>query len=482
MQVLIRIGAEVTLKSARVRARFQRQLKKNIAAALHGVEYQLSDEWSRFFLELEDKQALARLNHVAGIASYSLIDTSCAPEVEVIVAQARDFYRPRVANKSFAVRAKRRFAHKFSSAQVTSAVGAALLPYAARVDLSHPDITINVEIRAQRALFFTSTVTTQGGLPVGTGGRVVSLISGGFDSAVASFLMYNRGLSLDFVFCNLTAGRAHERSVLRVIEALCQNCGYGDMPRVFCVDFTAVLADLRQKVAPRYQQVLLKRLFYRSAALIAQQRQAQAIVTGEALGQVSSQTLSNLAAITPATALPILRPLLGYNKEQIIALAEKINTRAHSARVREYCQLNNARPATAMSGERAAAEEQRLDLQLLEAATLQARVVSVAHIATLTAASTYLQRADIPPAAVVIDCRPKQVYEHWHYPAAQHRDFNQLLTTCHELPAAPTYVVYCEAGLLSTAIAERMQERGYDAYSLTGGDKQARQLAAAALH
>ena len=481
MQVLIRIGAEVTLKSARVRARFQQKLKKNIAAALRGVEYRLSDEWSRFFLELEDERGLERLKHVAGIASYSPIDTSCAPDAEVIVAQARDFYRTKLAHKSFAVRAKRRFAHKFSSAQVTCAVGTALLPYAARVDLSNPDITINIEIRARRALFFTRTVTARGGLPLGTGGHAVSLISGGFDSAVASFLMYNRGLSLDFVFCNLHGGRAHELSVLRVVEALCKNCGYGDTPRVFCLDFTAVLADLRQKIVPRYQQVLLKRLFYRSATLVAQRCKAQAIVTGEALGQVSSQTLSNLAAITSATALPVLRPLLGCNKEQIIALAEKINTRALSARVREYCQLNNARPATAMSDERAVAEEQRLDLQLLEAVTLQARVVPVAHIATLTTTRAHLQRADIPPAAVVIDCRAKQAYECWHYPSALHHDFNRLLTTCQALPAEPTYVVYCEVGLLSTAIAERMQALGYDAYSLAGGGKQARQLAAATL-
>ena len=395
------------------------------------------------------------------------------------MAQARDFYRTQLAGKSFAVRAKRRFAHAFSSAQVSCDVGTALLPYAKRVDLSNPDITINIEIREQRALFFTRTSAGQGGLPIGTGGRAISLISGGFDSAVASFLMYNRGLNLDFVFCNLHGGQAHALSVLRVVEALCKNCGFGDTPRVYCLDFTAVLADLRDKIAPRYQQVLLKCLFYRSAARIAQLRKAQAIVTGEAIGQVSSQTLSNLTAIEQASSLPVLRPLLGYNKEQIIALAEAINTRQHSAHVREYCQLNNARPATAMSRERVAAEEQQLDLHLLEQAIAQAQVVPVANIASLTADSTHLQRADIPAAAVVIDCRHKHDYEHWHYPAAQHHDFHQLLASCHQLPAEPTYVVYCDAGLLSATIAERMQALGYDAYSLTGGGKQARQLATA---
>ncbi len=479
MLVLIRIGAEVTLKSTRVRARFQQKLKRNIAAALRGTAYQLRDEWSRFFLELDDEQALAPLQNVAGIASYSPIDTSCAPVATTIVAHACAFYRTRVVGHSFAIRAKRRSAHAFSSAQISREVGTALLPYAARVDLNNPDITVNIEIRERCALFFTRTVTAQSGLPIGTGGRAISLISGGFDSAVASFLMYNRGLSLDFVFCNLHGGKAHELSVLRVVAALCQNCGYGDLPRVFCLDFTAVLADLRHKIAPRYQQVLLKRLFYRSAAHVATHRQAQAIVTGEVLGQVSSQTLSNLAAIDPACSLPVLRPLLGYHKEQIIALATKINTRAHSAHVREYCQLNQARPATAMSGERAAAEEQKLDLQLLREAAAQAHIVPVHRVAALHATSTHLRRADIPSTAVVIDCRSKRDYERWHYPAARHHEFNQLLLSCRTLPAEPTYIVYCEAGLLSVAVAERMQEFGYDAYSLAGGDRQARLLATA---
>lgn len=480
MLVLVRLGAEITLKSTRVRARFQQRLKKNIEIALRGRAYRLHDEWSRFFLELDDARHLAVLDRIAGVGSYSVIDTLCAPELNTIVAHASNFYRARVVDKSFAVRAKRRFRHNFTSAQVEHAVGAALLPHAARVDLSNPDITLHIEIRAQRALFFTSTVPAQGGLPIGTGGRAVTLISGGFDSAVAAFLMYNRGLNLDFVFCNLHGGRAHELSVLRVVETLWKNCGYGDKPTVFCVDFTAVLANLRQQIAPRYQQVILKRLFYRAATLIAERGKAQAIVTGEAIGQVSSQTLSNLAALEEASPLPLLRPLLGYNKDQILALARKIKTSERSAHVREYCQLNHARPVTAMRRARAAAEEQRLDLQLLAQATAHARRIPVAHISSLATVSTHLQRTDIPATAVVIDCRTQHAYEHWHYPAALHREFYQLLATCHQLPAAPTYILYCEAGLQSTAIAERMQELGYDAYSLAGGGEHARNLATSA--
>ena len=153
---------------------------------------------------------LKTLSRISGLDSFSVIDTVCVPDMQAVVETGFGFYRERLADKSFAVRAKRRYKHEFTSKQVEVVLGERLLPYALQVDLTCPDVVINVEIREQQALFFTSSTKGIGGLPVGTGGRAVSLISGGFDSAVASFLMYNRGLNLDFVFCNLHGGRAYE--------------------------------------------------------------------------------------------------------------------------------------------------------------------------------------------------------------------------------------------------------------------------------
>ena len=129
-------------------------------------------------------------------------------------------------------------------------------------------------------------------------------------SAVAAWLMLKRGVEMDYVFCNL-AGQAYERSVVQVAKVLADRWSYGTRPRLHVVDFGAPLDELRSKARESYWQVVLKRLMYRAANLVARERKAEAIITGEAVGQVSSQTLTNLRAIEPASDLPVFRPLLG---------------------------------------------------------------------------------------------------------------------------------------------------------------------------
>ena len=257
--------------------------------------------------------------------------------------------------------------------------------------------------------------------------------------------------------------------MLRIVAALHCNYGYcgNDTSVVFCVDFSPVIVELRTKVASKYWQVILKRLIYRSAEIVAHKRGARAIVTGESIGQVSSQTLANLAAIEPAVSMPVLRPLLGHNKDQIIAWAHKIKTYDLCAHVREYCHLTADKPVTNMNRVRATMEEQKLRLDLVATQTRQAKKIPLTKIPTLDLVADYLHTKTIPPGAVIIDCRPREEYDEWHHPEATHYDFHHLLANCHRLPADPTYVLHCAAGVQSTVIAERMQSMGYEAYSLS---------------
>jgi len=168
---------------------------------------------------------------------------------------------------------------------------------------------VHVEVRDDRAFFYTEAVAGPGGLPLGAEGRALALVSGGFDSAVAAWRMMKRGLALDYAFFNL-GGSQHQRDVLRVAK------------------------------------LLLKRLMLKASEQIAQELGVRALVTGEALGQVSSQTLQNLVVITEATELLVLRPLLGLDKEEIVAQARAIGTYEISASVQEYCALVPRKPAT----------------------------------------------------------------------------------------------------------------------------------------
>ena len=140
---------------------------------------------------------------------------------------------------------------------------------------------------------FSGRVAGAGGLPLGVEGKAVCLMSGGFDSPVAAWLVLRRGVSLDYVFCNL-AGDAYERMVASITKVIADEHSWGDHPRLHVVDFAAVVDDLRAKVEPRYWQIVLKRQMYRAAERVAAEVGAEAIVTGEAIGQVSSQTLGNL--------------------------------------------------------------------------------------------------------------------------------------------------------------------------------------------
>lgn len=486
MLVLVRLAGEVATKSRRVRARFQRRLARNIRDALGsaGFECDVSDEWSRLFVEVrtegEDTQkqrtdkgngqsavALEALSRVFGIRSLSMVERRCAADLGEIVRVGEQAYADAVRGKSFAVRARRTGEHPFRSQDIHVQLGAAL-NRDATVNLDAPDVTVQVEVRDDDVYFFSGRIEGPGGLPLGVEGRAVALISGGFDSAVAAWLMLKRGVQLDYVLCNL-AGAAYERTVLRVVKALSETWSYGTRPRLHVVDFEPIVAALRRDVKGQYVQVVLKRLMYRVGVRIAEQLRAHALITGESVGQVSSQTLANLRAIDEASPLPVLRPLVGLDKEEIIAYSHRIGTYALCATVQEYCALVPDHPVTAARPAAARDEESRVDLEALEALVAQRGVVDVRSLAAAELVVPYLYTREVPQQAVVIDCRPARHYGAWHYPDAVHYDLDTLLMRFGKLDRGSTYVLYCAFGLQSAAVAEKMQRAGYEAYSFQGG-------------
>lgn len=478
MHVLVRLSGELAIKSRHTRRRFQRSLVGNIGDALtsSAIEFGIQDEWGRLFVEASSRAALDVLPRVFGIASISEIEAMAEPRLESIVEVGERVYAERVRGRTFAVRARRAGRHAFNSRDINYELGAALDRYG-DVDLSDPEITVYVELREAAAYLFSRQVPGAGGLPLGVEGRAVALVSGGFDSAVAAWMMLKRGVALDFVFCNL-AGAAYERSVLSVVKLLADEWAWGTRPRIHVVEFEEPLRAMKERVRESYWQVTLKRLMYRVGERIGREIGAQAIITGEAVGQVSSQTLANLVAITDSVEMPVLRPLVGFDKAEIIDRSRRIGTYPLSEKVREYCALTGGRPVTDASPERAAAEEAKLDLSVLEHAVAKRRVLDVRALDASELVMPYLYTADIPAGATVIDTRSRAQYDAWHAPGAAHRDFWELAADLSSLDRDRTYVLYCELGLKTAQLAEKMQRAGLEAYSFKGGVSALREYAA----
>jgi thiamine biosynthesis protein ThiI len=470
---LLRLSGEVSTKGKATRRQFVTRLLRNAKEALRseGFPAEIERHYDRIFIPLPDPAAAGVLTRVFGLQSLSIAVRRPATGLDEVVDAGFELFGDAVRGKRFAVRA--RFVgddgrRPFRSRDVEVALGERLLPLAAGVDLGSPEATAHIEVHRGSAYFFREKLAGEGGLPLGTEDRALALVSGGFDSAVAAWQLQRRGVALDHVFCNL-GGATHRLGTLRVMQVVANRWSYGHRPRFHSVDFADVSADLQRKAEPRYWQVILKRLMLRAAEAIADENGSRAIVTGDAVGQVSSQTLINIQTISAATSLPILRPLVGMNKDEIIGWADHIGTAPLSAVVDEYCALVPRRPATAARLDVVEREEARLDPELLVQALKEREVLDLRGIDPDATGLPQIETAEIPNGAVLVDLRSRREYDAWHAPEALHFDFPKALEAWPHFAKDRRYVLYCEYGLKSAHLAEMMQAAGFRAWHFTGG-------------
>jgi tRNA uracil 4-sulfurtransferase len=326
--ILVRYG-EIGIKSDRVRSRYERTLVNNIEKALSFCEIEYDAvirDFGRIFVRTHDVAAAPAVARIFGVVSVSPVQTSAAT-LDAMKAAALRITSPLLtAGKSFGIRARRTGIHDYSSNDIGVVVGGAIeKATGAPVRLAQPDVQLFIEVRAERAYIYTEVVPGVGGLPLGTQGKVIALISGGIDSPVAAWLMMKRGCTIVPLFfdCEQYVGDQGRERALSIIKALA--VWAGRPLDVAVVQHGASLDQLR-KPAPRMTCVLCKRMMYRIAASIAKEERAHGIVTGESIGQVASQTTQNLLAIDQASDVPVYRPLIGLDKTENIKLARRIGT------------------------------------------------------------------------------------------------------------------------------------------------------------
>jgi thiamine biosynthesis protein ThiI len=407
-RIVVRLAGDISTKARPTRRQFVRRLARNLNDALRsaGASGRVERSHDRLFVEVERGDPTEALSRVFGVQSVARARRRAWRSTADVVEAGVALFSEAVRGRSFAVRARRigdRSRIPLDARGVERELGAALLPLARRVDLDEPEVTVRVELHPGQADFATESLPGPGGLPLGVEGRAVALVSGGFDSAVAAWLLLKRGVALDYVFCNL-GGRTHQLGALRVVKVLADRWSYGTRPRLHAIDLEAVSRDLR-RAEQRYWQVLLKRRMLEIAEQVARELGAVAVATGEAVGQVSSQTLQNLSVISSATSLPILRPLVGFNKDEILDLARRIGTFDLSKVVGEYCAIVPRKPATAASAAAVAAQEADRDPELVRRATRERSVFDLRSLDLAKLDLPELEVSGVPEGAVVIDLR-----------------------------------------------------------------------------
>ncbi len=376
---------EIGLKG-RNRGRFEQQLLTNIGRALKGLPRGAARRLSgRITLELVPDADLGaireRLADVFGIANFS-VAVHVPNAIERIRAGAWDVVR-NVEFGSFKI-AARRGDKKFplTSEEINRDVGAHVQTLSrARVKLDDPDLTCFIEVSYQGAFIYTGKTPGPGGLPVGANERAVSLLSSGIDSPVASYKTMKRGVRLSFVHFHSQpyTNRSSQRNTEELVRVLTR---YQYQSTLYLVPFVEIQRRVMTHAPPGYRVIFYRRAMLRIAEAIAEREGAQALVTGESIGQVASQTLSNMRAIEEVTPLPLLRPLSGDNKEEIIDLARRIGTYDISIEPYEDCctVFVPKHPETRASLKTVHAIEPKLDLVPLIEQTLKATDVKTVRI------------------------------------------------------------------------------------------------------
>ena len=470
MKFIVKYFSEIAIKSKPVRRRFVSRLIANLRSVLREIDPEVEVEmlWDRLRVAtaLDDPGVVTRMvgamRNVSGITYILEVSEYPLPPLDQITKHVLPVYTDLLAGRHFAVRCKRNGNHPFTSVDVERAVGEALLARTAAVGvrLENPDVTVELEISRKTLFVIGRRHRGPGGYPVASLDPVLSLLSGGFDSPVASYLTMKRGMRTHFLFFNL-GGRDHELGVKEVALYLWQKFGCNQRVLFISVPFEEVVAELLLKVEDSQMGVILKRMMLRVADRLAEDLEVDALVTGECVAQVSSQTLRNLAVIDRVTSRLVLRPLIATDKEDIVRLAARIGTEPFAASMPEYCGIISVNPTTRARLDRVEAQEARFDMSILDRAVASTRRTRIDNLADEEPAQAEVEVLSVPLAgSTVIDIRHPDEVE--MSPLALpvpilNIPFYSLHSEAGSLPPG-IYLLYCGKGVMSKLHASHMRE------------------------
>lgn len=484
MKFIVKIHPEIIVKSQSVRKRLTRLLEINIRSVVKSHQLRAVINNRRDRLEIHPRftqddyieRLLKVLKTIPGIEQIWQVAETEFQDFDDIYRQVSAVWGERIGSRSFAIRVKRRGNHSFSSLDLARFIGGKLQDdfKTGGVSLKQPELAIQLEVDDSQLRFIEQKFDGLGGMPLPSQDDVLSLISGGYDSSVASFETIRRGAKTHFCFFNL-GGEEHEIGVRQLCFHLWQKYSASHKVKFVSIDFMPVINEILAKCEPGYMGVILKRMMLRAATLVADNMSVSALLTGEAMGQVASQTLANLQVIDQATDKLVLRPLICADKADIIAKARIIGTADISATIPEYCGVISRQPNINVALDSVLEQESQLDLTLIEQAVRASDVLDIRHIGQKRskeplAVPTVTELSELVDADTIIDIRAPDEAEANPLNVDKHKVINlpfyKLERQFPQLTEEQAYYLYCDRGVMSKYHTHLLRERGFNNVSL----------------
>jgi len=483
MKYVIKLSPEITIKSSPVRKRAVKMLVKNIKIFLKEFKDTIKVKylWDRIDLEIKNEKdiSIKQIERIISqipwiwkfsqVIEYRLLFWREGKEkiFDDVFEKIKDIFIEKIVGKTFVVRIKRAGEHIFSSTDMERYLWGKFLEAVdnTRVQLRWADVTVELEIKDDKIFVIRETYKWIGGYPTGFQEKILSLISGGFDSWVSTYQMMKRWCQVDFLFFNLW-WNAHEIGVKQVAYYLWNNFSKPYKARFMTIPFEPIIAELLTKGNSRFRGILLKRFMLRVASKFIG---FYAITKWDSLGQVSSQTLKNMHVIDKASDNLVLRPLISFDKEEIIDISKKIGTYNFACNMPEYCWIISDKPATWARLEQILEEEEKFDMSILNMAFENRQVTKISEV--LKSIDTQFDNEDVEVSflpwdgEIVVDIREDKKIKKSPLKLEKTEileiPFFEINHKFKELNKEKTYLFYCDKWVLSKLHSLYLKEKGF---------------------
>lgn len=478
MKFIVKAFSEIIVKSRPVRKRYMDFLQTNTSLSLKKIDSSIKvrNLWDRMEVEIEDniynensQKIIKSLSRIPWIENFIEVSEYAFISVEELLKNTWDLYWEKISWKSFVVRVKRSWKHDFSSVELERYIWGGLLKSfpESRVDLHNPDYTVNIEIKDDKVFLVKNKYFWIWGYPVWTQDKVISLISWWFDSSVSTYSMIKRWCKLDYLFFNLW-WKDHELWVKQTANYIWNTFSSGYKARFITIDFEEVIEYIVKNVNHRFRGIILKRLFLMVADRLAKENEYYAIIKWDSLWQVSSQTLKNMFVIDKASDTLLLRPLISFNKQEIIDLSIQIWTYEFACSMPEYCAVISDKPATWAKLEQILEEEIKIPLEIIEKSIANKKVEFIDKLLEVESEKgldidiSYL----VWENEVVIDIREEPMEQANPLRLKNLKvlkiPFFDIIYDFKNLDQTKTYLLYCDKWIMSKNYALKLKENWFN--------------------